>query len=432
MASPKNKRIQKIEDMLSILRKNPTKNESTIKSYESEKKRLQARIAKAAAVESRKGFMGENEQAKKQNTKTGMTDAESTFAGFLLGGGVGGAAFKALMKIAGMKKVYDWFNTSGKKPTVAAVRKKIEQEVPKNSQNKLPVKFKPTSVPKKKPGTALVPVAKKGAKPPQLQTPKKKTGTAVVPVKTKPLVKPGQAVVKAKPDKPKGKQELNHGPVPSKTPKRLSPPPPPSSKPANPVLRAAAATTATAAGTTIPASAEEVGADKKDVAGSGIEGILSRTDQMGGEAPRAKKKKELISEPGFGRMLGLRRSAKEIERDVAITKALDAGDYDKVAELEKQYGKAPVEKSLTQRTKDYTPEQIEAMLDPEVKGSALETLKKLYDDIEPSEDTSSDPRTKDQDQYYKHGGTVKSKKKKSKPRKVSKVYSNQPRKPSRA
>ena len=153
---------------------------------------------------------------------------------------------------------------------------------------------------------------------------------------------------------------------------------------------------------------------------------------MGGEAPRAKKKKELISEPGFGRMLGLRRSAKEIERDVAITKALDAGNYDKVAELEKQYGKAPVEKSLTQRTKDYTPEQIEAMLDPEVKGSALETLKKLYDDIEPSEDTSSDPRTKDQDQYYKHGGTVKSKKKKSKPRKVSKAYSNQTRKPSRA
>jgi hypothetical protein len=142
---------------------------------------------------------------------------------------------------------------------------------------------------------------------------------------------------------------------------------------------------------------------------------------------------EQIAEPGFGRMLGLRRSAREIERDVAITEALDAGDYDKVAELEKHYGPAPVEDSLTQRTKDYTPEQIEAMLSPEVSGSTIDDLKELFSGFgEGTEDTSSNPRLADQDQYYKHGGKVKSKKKKSKPRKVSKAYSNQTRKPSRA
>ena len=141
---------------------------------------------------------------------------------------------------------------------------------------------------------------------------------------------------------------------------------------------------------------------------------------------------EQIAEPGFGRMLGLRRSAREIERDVAITEALDAGDYDKVAELEKHYGPAPVEDSLTQRTKDYTPEQIEAMLSPEVSGSPVDELKELFSGFEATGDTSSSPILADQDQYYKHGGKVKSKKKKSKPRKVSKAYSNQTRKPSRA
>lgn len=144
------------------------------------------------------------------------------------------------------------------------------------------------------------------------------------------------------------------------------------------------------------------------------------------------EQRELISEPGFGRMLGLRRSSREIERDVAITKALDAGNYDKVAELEKQYGSSDWKDSLTQRTKDYSSEQIEAMLSPEVSGSPVDELKGLFSGFEATEDTSSDPRTEDQDQYYKHGGTVKSKKKKSKPRKVSKAYSNQTRKPSRA
>ena len=371
----------------------------------------------AAAREAQKGFSAEKTKGK--SNKTGMTDAESTFAGFLLGGGVGGAAFKAFMKIAGMNKVYDWFTTSGKKPTVAAVKDKIQKEVPKNSQDKLPTKFKPTKLDKKE----AVVVPKKEAKPPQLRKPEKKPGKALVPVKPKLPAKPGTSVVPKAKRPPQGApQMLKSEPVPVKAPKRL-PPPPPSSKPTNPALLAAAAS---AVGTATPASSEEVGADEREVVGSGIEGILSRTDQMGGEAPRAKKKKELIAEASFGRMLGLRRSKKEIERDVAITKALDAGNYDKVAELEKQYGKAPVEKSLTQRTKDYTPEQIEQMLAPEVSGSPIKDLKELLSGIG-TKNTSSNPRDK-----YKHGGTVKAKKKKAKTVKVSKVYSNQTRKPSRA
>ena len=390
------------------------------------------KVQLAAAREAEKGFSAETEKAKTQRTQTGMTDNEATFAGVVLGGGVGGAAFKALMKIAGMKKVYDWFTTSGKKPTVAAVKDKIEKVVPKTSQDKLPVNLKPKPVPKKEPGTALVPVPKKVEKPPQLRKPKEKPGKALVPVKTKPPVKPGTSVVPKAQRPPQGAPQLKHGPVPGTATKKLAPPPAPKQ------VRTGGGNGYKWHGENIAKAAIiptmiQRGTEKEEVdspeAGPPISYL---TDIDSGVRPEKIEKKEQISEPAFGRMLGLRRSAREIERDVAITKALDAGNYDKVAELEKQYGKAPVEKSLTQRTKDYSPEQIEAMLHPDVKGSALETLKKLYAGIEPSEDTSSDPRIGDQDQQYKHGGKVKSKKKKSKPRKVSKTYSNQPRKPSRA
>ena len=135
---------------------------------------------------------------------------------------------------------------------------------------------------------------------------------------------------------------------------------------------------------------------------------------------------EQIAEPGFGRMLGLRRSAEEIERDVAITEALDAGDYDKVAALEKQYGSSDWKESLTQRTKDYTPEQIEAMLSPDVSGSPLDELQELFSNVEPSTEDS------EYMSLMNKGGRVKPKKKKKKSSKTSKSYSNKTRKPSRA
>ena len=375
----------------------------------------------AAAREAEKGFSAE--QTKGFSDKKGMTDAEANFAAVVIGTGATGAAFRLLMKIGGMEKVYDWFTTSGKKPTVAAVKDKIEKVVPKNSHDKLPVKFRP------KP-------PKKVEKPPQLRKPKEKPGTALVPANLKLPAKPGTSVVPKAQRPPQGAPQLKHGPVPGAAPKKLAPPPPPPPPPAPKRLR-------TGGGKNIPKAAIippmiPRGTEKEEVAspeaGPPIPYLTDIDAGVRPEKPEKIEKKEQISESAFGRMLGLRRSAREIERDVAITKALDAGNYDKVAELEKQYGKAPVKKSLTQRTKDYTPEQIEAMLHPDVKGSALETLKKLYAGIESSEDTSSDPVLADQDQYYKHGGRVKSKKKKkkSKPRKVSKVYVNQPRKPSRA
>ena len=66
------------------------------------------------------------------------------------------------------------------------------------------------------------------------------------------------------------------------------------------------------------------------------------------------------------------------------------------------------------------------MLAPEVSGSPIKDLKELLSGIG-TKNTSSNPRDK-----HKHGGTVKAKKKKAKTVKVSKVYSNQTRKPSRA
>ena len=137
---------------------------------------------------------------------------------------------------------------------------------------------------------------------------------------------------------------------------------------------------------------------------------------------------EQIAEPGFGRMLGLRRSGKEIERDVAITEALDAGDYDRVAALEKQYGSSDWKESLTQRTKDYTPEQIEAMLSPDVSGSPLDELQGLLGDVEPVNEDS------EYMSLMNKGGRVKPKKKKKtkKSSKTFKSYSNKTRKPSRA
>jgi len=137
---------------------------------------------------------------------------------------------------------------------------------------------------------------------------------------------------------------------------------------------------------------------------------------------------EQIAEPGFGRMLGLRRSGKEIERDVAITEALDAGDYDRVAALEKQYGSSDWKESLTQRTRDYTPEQIEAMLSPDVSGSPLDELQGLLGDVEPVNEDS------EYMSLMNKSGRVKPKKKKKtkKSSKTSKSYSNKTRKPSRA
>jgi hypothetical protein len=46
---------------------------------------------------------------------------------------------------------------------------------------------------------------------------------------------------------------------------------------------------------------------------------------------------EKSAEPAFGRMLGLNRSQREIEKDVAITEALDAADYDKVMRIQEAY-----------------------------------------------------------------------------------------------
>jgi len=138
-----------------------------------------------------------------------------------------------------------------------------------------------------------------------------------------------------------------------------------------------------------------------------------------------------IAEPAFGRMLGLRRSAEEIERDVAITEALDAGNYDRVAELEKQYGSAPVEDSLTYRTKDYTPEEIDAALAQD-SGSVLEDLQSLIGDIEHGTDSDSDLIA---GANYNSGGTVAKKPRKKKKKAnsgSSKSYTTQPRKPSRA
>ena len=138
-----------------------------------------------------------------------------------------------------------------------------------------------------------------------------------------------------------------------------------------------------------------------------------------------------IAEPAFGRMLGLRRSAEEIERDVAITEALDAGNYDRVAELEKQYGSAPVEDSLTYRTKDYTPEEIDAALAQD-SGSVLEDLQSLIGDIEHGTDSDSDLIA---GANYNSGGTVAKKPRKKKKKAnsgSSKKYTTQPRKPSRA
>ena len=136
---------------------------------------------------------------------------------------------------------------------------------------------------------------------------------------------------------------------------------------------------------------------------------------------------ELIAEPGFGRMLGLRRSASEIDRDVAISDALEAGDYDRVAELEKEYGSSDWTESLTQRTKDYTPEQIDAMLDPEVSEGSTNVLQDIFEgfDVEPSKEDAS------YGSLLNKGGRVKKKKSKKKPNKMTKVYSNKTRKPTR-
>ena len=146
------------------------------------------------------------------------------------------------------------------------------------------------------------------------------------------------------------------------------------------------------------------------------------------DAPIDETIEEQIAEPGFGRMLGLRRSAEEIERDVAITEALDAGDYDRVATLEKESGPSDWTDSLTQRTSDYTPEQIEAMLSPDVSGSPLDELQGLLGDVEPVNEDS------EYMSLMNKGGRVKPKKKKKtkKSSKTSKSYSNKTRKPSRA
>ena len=149
---------------------------------------------------------------------------------------------------------------------------------------------------------------------------------------------------------------------------------------------------------------------------------------MPSDAPIDETIEEQIAEPGFGRMLGLRRSAEEIERDVAITEALDAGDYDRVATLEKESGPSDWTDSLTQRTRDYTPEQIEAMLSPDVSGSPLDELQGLLGDVEPVNEDS------EYMSLMNKGGRVKPKKKKKtkKSSKTSKSYSNKTRKPSRA
>jgi|TARA_R110002020_G_C16304809_1_gene773366 hypothetical protein len=142
-----------------------------------------------------------------------------------------------------------------------------------------------------------------------------------------------------------------------------------------------------------------------------------------------------IAEGWLGRNLfGMRRSAREIERDVAITEALESDDperLERVAELEAKYGPAPVEESLTYRTRDKTPEEIEAMLAPDTSGP-VEAIQELvggfggFGDLEPSEDTSSNPRSRPS---FKKGGRVKAKKKKSS---TSKSYTNKTRKPTRA
>ena len=150
----------------------------------------------------------------------------------------------------------------------------------------------------------------------------------------------------------------------------------------------------------------------------------------------------IIAEPAFGRMLGLRRSAEEIERDVAITEALDAGNYDRVAELEKQYNSVPAEdslfpgslvdeNSLTYRTRNYTDEEIDAALAQD-SGSVLEDLQSLIGDIEHGTDSDSDLIA---GANYNSGGTVAKKPRKKKKKAnsgSSKKYTTQPRKPSRA
>ena len=122
MATPKEKRIKKIDKLLSTLRKNPKGNESVIKGYENEKKDLLGRIARSAKAQARKGSSAETEKARTRITKTGMTEAETIGYSFLAGGPAAKAASLVLKGV---------FNTPAALKAMPAALKAAQVYLPK-------------------------------------------------------------------------------------------------------------------------------------------------------------------------------------------------------------------------------------------------------------------------------------------------------------
>ena len=181
MASPKETRIKKIDEMLSTLRKNPKGNKETIKSYEDEKKMLRARIDKSAKVQARKGSAAEGKAARKQITQKGMTDAESIFASFLVGGGIATGILKTLMQVKGIADVVSWFGGLKNKPSLPTVVKQIEKQTGKKvALPKPPAKLQLQGPPKPQ-----LPVPKPAPKPPARTDAKLPTVTKPAPKQMK-------------------------------------------------------------------------------------------------------------------------------------------------------------------------------------------------------------------------------------------------------
>jgi len=414
MAGVKEKKIKKIDEMLSLLRRNPIGNDSLIKSYEKEKEDLLGMIDRAAQYKLDRA--ADAKKAKELQTKTGMTEAESLAIITILGASGPTALLKSLALIKGLPSAIQFL------PKLAKLGGKEAKKAYKSLKNAVDVargKSKLTNI-----------TAAGGRGQSMVRKPTGQFGGAVNPK----VARLAQGAVTAA--KSRGLQTAagagaavagylyaNNASSPDKV--RTS-----GTQPDYGTVNVGELTA-------VPLIDEMHMADIPIDSVELQEGRKA-TDKL------SKDQKEaiynIIAEPAFGRMLGLRRSAEEIERDVAITEALDAGNYDRVAELEKQYNSVPAEdsfgslvdeNSLTYRTRNYTPEEIDAALAQD-SGSVLEDLQSLIGDIEHGTDSDSDLIA---GANYNSGGTVAKKPRKKKKKAnsgSSKNYTTQPRKPSRA
>jgi hypothetical protein len=260
--------------------------------------------------EAEKGFSAE--QTKGFSDKTGMTDAESIFASFLVGGGIATGILKTLMKVKGIADVVSWFGGLKNKPSLPTVVKQIEKQTGKKVALPKPPAKTQLTAPKPPARTDAKPPARTDAKPPartdakppvvakpapkQMQLPSAKTTGAAI----NRLIKTVAATAAIH-----GGTSAAEPPKPSAT---AAVAPVPREKPA-------------------PPKAEIVSPKVKEKVKVPA-GIAGRKDQMGAKTGTDKKLPEDISwKKGLDpvtkfmeELLGTKRTAARIKKDMAAVK----------------------------------------------------------------------------------------------------------------